>query len=347
MSAHTSAEPDAPTIGAVTASAQATRRALLIQMAAFFAAIALLPVFVRNGYYLHIGVYIGIHLIMAVGLNLLMGYAGQVSLGHAAFYGIGAYTSGILTATHGWSPWLAMPASLFVTCLVAYIVGKPTLRLKGHYLAMATLGFGIIVSVLIRQTDWLTCGSSGLTDIPGFSIAGRGLDTEMQYYYFVWLFVAMLLAVFANLVDSRPGRAMRALHDSELAADMLGVDTSAYKVRAFVISAAYAAIAGSLYAHSSVRFLSPTPFGFHTSVALLVMIVLGGAGTLWGPVLGAISITVIQELLRPWADYDIVVYGLILVVLMILLPGGVARGLADLANWWRRRWQTLRQGAST
>ncbi len=321
----------------VAPSAAQRRRALSLQMLGFFAVMALLPVFVHNGYYVHIGVVIGINLIIVIGLNLLMGYAGQISLGHAAFYGIGAYTSGILTATYGWSPWFAVIVAIALTCTVAWLVGKPTLRLKGHYLAMATLGFGVIVAVLIRQMSWLTCGSSGLTEIPGVSIAGRMLDSETQYFYFVWFFVLALMVLFANLVDSRPGRALRALHDSEPAAGMLGVDTASYKVHAFVISAAYASLAGSLYAHSSMRFLSPTPFGFHTSIALLVMVVLGGSGTLWGPALGAITVTLIQEVLRPYADFDIIIYGLILMAMMILMPGGIARGLQNLARWWQRR----------
>ncbi len=321
----------------VTASAARKRRAQSLQMLGFFLVMALLPVFIRNGYYVHIGVVIGINLIIVMGLNLLMGYAGQVSLGHAAFYGIGAYTSGILTATHGWSPWYAVIVAVALTSAVAWLVGKPTLRLKGHYLAMATLGFGVIISVLIRQMSGLTCGSSGLTNIPGISIAGQMLDSETQYFYFVWFFVLALMVLFVNLVDSRPGRALRALHDSEPAAEMLGVATASYKVQAFVISAAYAALAGSLYAHSSMRFLSPTPFGFHTSIALLVMVVLGGSGTLWGPALGAITITVIQEILAKYADFDIIVYGLILMVMMILMPGGIARGLQNLVQWWQQR----------
>lgn len=335
----TSAVPDhAPTVGAgAVAAAGRRRRGQLLQMLVFFAAVALIPLFVRNNYYLHIGVFIGINVIIVIGLNLLMGYAGQVSLGHAAFYGIGAYTSGVLTTTHGWSAWPAMLAALLLTCSVAWVVGKPTLRLKGHYLAMATLGVGIIVVVLLRQMVGVTGGPSGLTNIPGISVAGHLMDTDMQYFYFVWAFVAVLTVLFVNLVDSRPGRALRALHSSELAAGMLGVDTGAYKLRAFIISAAYASIAGSLYAHSSMHFLSPVPFEFHTSIALLVMVVLGGLGTIWGPFFGAATITLIQEGLRRWADYDIIVYGLLLMVLMIVMPGGVAHGLHSVGQWWRRR----------
>lgn len=310
------------------------RRAQKLQLLLFFVAVALLPLAVRNSYYIHVIIFVGLNLILATGLNLLMGYAGQVSLGHAAFYGIGAYASGILTAKYGWNAWPAMLAALGLTCLIAWLVGKPTLRLKGHYLAMATLGVGIIVSVMLRQWVAMTGGPAGMKT-PGISLFGWELRSNMDvhYYYFVWAWVCVLTIIFANLVESRPGRALRALHDSELASQVLGVDTAAFKVRAFIISAAYASIAGTLYAHSSMRFISPTPFGFHTSIALLVMVVLGGQGTLWGPILGATAITLIQEVLRPWAQYDIVVYGLILMVLMIVMPGGLARALGMLWRW--------------
>ncbi len=319
------------------------RRAQKLQILSLFALVIVLPLAVRNSYYIHVIIFIGLNLILATGLNLLMGYAGQVSLGHAAFFGIGAYASGILTATYGWNAWPAMLAALVVTCLVAWLVGRPTLRLKGHYLAMATLGVGIIVSVVLRQWVDLTGGPAGMktTGITTFGWELRS-DADVHYYYFVWGWVCVLTILFANLVESRPGRALRALHDSELAAQILGIDTAAFKVRAFVISAAYASIAGTLYAHSSMRFISPTPFGFQTSIALLVMVVLGGQGTLWGPVVGAVTITFIQEFLRPFGEWEIVVYGLILMVLMVVMPGGLARGLGMLWHWGRERVGRLR-----
>jgi branched-chain amino acid transport system permease protein len=344
MSAELASEPQR-VVGNEAAALARRRRMQKLQILALFAFMALLPLVVRNTYYIHVIIFIGLNLILATGLNLLMGYAGQVSLGHAAFFGIGAYASGILTATYGWNAWLAMLAALLLTSFVAWLVGRPTLRLKGHYLAMATLGVGIIVSVVLRQWEGMTGGPAGMKT-PGISIFGFDLDTDVRYYYFVWSWVCLLTVLFANLVESRPGRALRALHDSELAAQILGIDTASFKVRAFVISAAYASIAGSLYAHSSMRFISPTPFAFETSVALLVMVVLGGQGTLWGPVVGAVSITFIQEFLRPWAQYDIVVYGLILMVLMIALPGGLSRALGRLWEIAHERVRAMRTRGS-
>ncbi|MGD9495725.1 MAG: branched-chain amino acid ABC transporter permease [Armatimonadota bacterium] len=336
----------APHAGDEATAVAMQRRAQKLQLLAFFLLVAVAPLVVHNRYYLHILIFVGLNLILATGLNLLMGYAGQVSLGHAAFFGIGAYTSGILTATYRWNPWLAMAAAVALTCLVAWLVGRPTLRLRGHYLAMATLGVGIIVAVVIRQTSWLTGGPAGLTGIPSMTFLGRELKSNMDahYFYFVWGWVCLLTVLFANLIASRPGRALRALHDSELAAQTLGIDTAAFKVRAFVISAAYASIAGTLYAHSSMRFLSPNPFGFHTSIALLVMVVLGGQGTLWGPVLGAVTVTAIQELLRPWANWDIVVYGLLLMLMMTVMPGGVSRALGSAWGRLRDRLVSARGG---
>jgi branched-chain amino acid transport system permease protein len=319
------------------------RRGQVVQLLGFFAVAALVPAFVRNPYYLNVLAYAGINVIVATGLNLLMGYAGQVSLGHAGFFGLGAYTSAVLTTRYGWSPWTALPMGVALTCSVAYVVGVPTLRLRGHYLAMATLGLGIIIEILLRQSK-TTGGASGIMGIPSFSLAGRALETDMQYYYFVWAFAAVLLVVFANLTDSRPGRALRALHESELAAGMLGVDTASYKVQAFAISAAFAAIGGSLHAHSSLHFVSPESFGFRTSIALVVMVVLGGEGTLWGPVFGAAAVTAIEERLRRYNDIDIVVYGLLLMVMMTLMPGGLSRAVAGLVE--RLRYRAVRGPAA-
>jgi len=304
-------------------------------IAIFILCLALFPLLtVNNPYYINVMVFVGINTIIVVGLNLLMGYAGQISLGHAAFYGIGAYCSGLLTAKYGCSPWLALPAAVALTASVAYLIGLPTLRLKGHYLAMATLGFGMVVYIVLRQLSWLTGDSSGLLGIPGISIGRFKLDTDLKYYFLVWTMAVGVLMLSRNIVNSRIGRALRAVEGSETAARTLGVDTARYKLQVFALSAAYAGLAGFLYAHF-MGFIGPPTFGFKFSIELVTMVVVGGMASIWGSVLGAAFLTILPECLRVAADYDIVIYGLLLMVVMIFMPKGLTRTTVDLL---RNRW---------
>ncbi len=296
-----------------------------------------LPGGIGKNYLLTVGIFMGIHAIVAVGLGLLMGYAGQVSLGHAAFYGLGAYTSAILTAKLGVPPVAALLAGIVITGLIAIILGAPTLRLHGHYLAMFTLGLGIIVQIVFNQAHSLTGGFSGVIGIPPLGIGGWQLDTKPEFYSVVILALGVTLLMAHNLVNSRTGRALRALHESELAAAVCGVDVARCKLQVFVISAVLASVAGSLYAHF-MRFVSPGPFGFVFSVDLLIMVVVGGAASIWGPVAGAALFTVLAETLAkigeyvPWvADLDMVLFGAVLVAVIVFLP----QGLVTLAT--RRR----------
>jgi branched-chain amino acid transport system permease protein len=295
-------------------------------MAALFAA---LPFLLKNDYHVGILVVIGINTILALGLNMLMGYAGQISLGHAAFYGIGAYTTAILTTSLKWSPWFGLIAAILVTGLIAYLIGKPTLKLKGHYLAMATLGFGMIVKIFFVQCSTLTGGTSGINGIPPISIAGMELVTDRQYYYLVWFFVIALIWLSYNIVDSRIGRALRAVHGSEIAAASMGVNTAKYKVQVFVLSGMYSGLAGALYAHS-LRFVNPDPFGFMFSIQLVVMVVIGGMASIWGAITGASTITLLGELLRSFEDYEVLVFGAILMFVMVYMPAGLTKSAVDL-----------------
>jgi branched-chain amino acid transport system permease protein len=405
---------------------------------------------------------IGILVLLALGLNLLMGYAGQISLGHAAFYGMGAYTSAIvalqpvqsevipgfsagvgvmaataalmsLTRLSGWklaagvgalfvlswacrafhagllptlaihmvgmmllgvalrvnwytsaaiavtsiaasvvckaflesvlrhggtSPWIGMVVGVLITGLIAYLIGAQVLRLKGHYLAMGTLAFGVVVEIIFKKWVAVTGGSSdGIPGIPTIAFVDglpralihgcewvcRGkLGPLQQYYYLVWLFVFFALLLAVNIIRSRVGRAFRAVHGSEQAAESLGVDTGRYKVQVFVLSAALASIAGSLYAHKApVGYVSPTDFSFMVSVQILVIVVIGGLGSVWGAVLGAAAI----EFLKDWImtlnqsnvslfglvlkGLDPIVFGAILMGVMMLLPQGLVKGLSE------------------
>jgi len=295
----------------------------------FAVVVLVIAVFMDDDYYYTLLNFIGIHTLLVVGLNLLLGYAGQISLGHAAFFGLGAYTSGILTATCGVDPWLAVAAGLAVSGLAAFLIGIPALKLRGYYLAMATLGFGIIVYIILNEADGLTGGPSGLSGIPSLSLAGFALNTPRRLYLLIWIILGLVLYISANLVNSRTGRAIRALHDGEPAAESLGVDTFRLKLKIFVWSALYASLAGSLYAHS-LNFIAPSSFGFMFSIKLVTMVVLGGMASIWGSLLGAGALTVLPEVLTVFHDFEVVIFGAILMVVMIFLPRGLVRGILDL-----------------
>ena len=212
--------------------------------------VVLLPMVFPNNYFVTVvGISAGLHAILAVGLNLLMGYAGQISLGHAAFFGMGAYSSAILTTRFAWPGVWAMLAGLMVTAVLAWVLARPILRLRGHYLAMATLGFGVIIHVIMVQATSWTGGPDGLTGIPPHNLLGWVVDSDTRWY--IVIAATMLLAIWLslNLIDSRIGRALRAVHGSEFAAQMLGINTSRAKTQVFIVSALFAAFAGSMFAH--------------------------------------------------------------------------------------------------
>ena len=302
--------------------------------------LAIFPLVVMNvgaiGHYLDVMIFVGIYCLINMGLSMLMGYAGQISLGHAAFFGLGAYTSGILCAKLSLSPWLAMAAGVALTALVAYIVGVPSLKLKGHYLAMATLGFGVIVSIFFNEEVDLTGGPSGFSDIPGLEILGFSFDSDLRYYILVWCLVMLTLIFSLNIINSRIGRALRSLHDSEVAADAMGVETSRYKVVIFVLSGAYASIAGSLYTHY-VGFLSPSSFDLFLSIKLVMMVVVGGMHNIWGALLGTWLLTFLgNEWLHIFRDFDILVYGVILLGIVMFLPEGLVDVIPRMSRIWKR-----------
>jgi len=301
----------------------------LIKFLAFAAMVLAAPLLFNGGYLMNVLVFVGIHTMLAIGLNLLLGYAGQISLGHAGFFGLGAYLSGILTATYAWNPWLAMPVAALAVGALAFTIGFPILKLKGHYLAMSTLGMGIIMYIVFNETIDLTGGPSGLSGIPNISIGSLTFDTDFKNYYLIWSFTLLLVLVTLNLANSRVGRALRAIHDSEVAAQVMGVNARLLKVQIFALSAMISAIAGSLYAHT-MTFISPTSFGFNFSVELLTMVVIGGLGSIYGSFLGAALLTLLPEFLRAAHDYDIIIYGSLLMVMVMFMPGGLVRGVPDL-----------------
>lgn len=297
----------------------------------FIALVAATPFLLTNDYYLSTLTIAFLNAIIVVGLNLLLGFAGQISLGHGAFYGLAAYTTAVLTTTYGMPIPVGLISGIVVAAGVAWVIGIPTLKLHGHYLAMATLGFGIIVYIFFNETISLTGGPSGFIGIPRLSLFGYEFESDLSYYYLTGFALTLVLVISKNLIDSRMGRALKAIHTSEKAAQVVGIDIARYKVFVFVLSAAFAGLAGVLYAHY-LMFVAPSSFGFMFSVLLIVMVVLGGMANIWGAVAGAVFLTALPEFLRAFEDIEIVLYGLILVLGMIFLPEGIAGGAVKLWN---------------
>lgn len=288
----------------------------------------LLPLALPNRYFLDVAILVCFNALVCVGLNLLIGYAGQISLGHAGFFGLGAYSSAILAGTYGWPPAAAMLAGALVVALLALVVGRPILRLKGHYLAMATLGLGIIISIVLTTEDRLTGGPDGMS-VPPLSLFGWALQGEERWY---WLAAGMLVLVVwlaLNLIASPIGRAFRAIGSAELAAEVMGIRSARYKLMAFVISAVLAGLAGSLAAHYA-GFITPSKVGFFHSIELVTMVVFGGMASTFGAVVGAAVLTVLPQILTVFKEYEVIVFGIVLIGTMVFMPAGLVPTLAGL-----------------
>ncbi len=282
-----------------------------------------LPLVFSGNYYVTVVLATAlIHAILAISLNLLMGYAGQISLGHAAFFGIGAYATAIMTSRYDWHPVFALILGMVVTGVIAFVIARPILRLKGHYLAMATLGFGVIVSIVMVQAGHLTGGPDGMGDITVLSIFGWSVDSDIRWYMVISVLFLFVVWLVQNLIDSRTGRALRALHGSEVAAQMMGINTAATKTQVFVLAALIASLTGSLFAHQQA-FITPDSFNFFFSIELVTMVVLGGLASTYGAIFGAIILTFLPEFLVVFEDYEVMIFGAILMSIMIFLPQGI------------------------
>jgi len=298
-------------------------------LAALAAVVALLPLALVNNYHYEVAILVGLNAIVCVGLNLLIGYAGQISLGHAGFFGLGAYGSAILTARYGWPPLAALLAATLAVALLALAIGRPILRLRGHYLAMATLGMGVIISIVITTEDRYTGGPDGMS-VPPLTLAGVALTGERPWYWVVGVLLVLAVWLARNLIDSPHGRALRALHGSEVAAEVGGIDSARHKVRVFVISAVYAAVAGSLAAHYA-GFITPAKVTFFHSIELVTMVVFGGMASTFGAVVGAAVLTTLPQALTVFKEYEMVVFGGVMMLTMIFMPKGLVPTLAALA----------------
>jgi branched-chain amino acid transport system permease protein len=298
--------------------------------AALAVALAAAPLALPNAYTYEIAILVGLNAIVCVGLNILVGYAGQISLGHAGFFGLGAYGSAILAARYGWPSLLSLITATGIVAILAWMVGKPILRLRGHALAMATLGMGIIISVVLANEERFTGGPDGMAVPPLFSIQG-----ERTWYWIVAGALLLVVWLAQNLIDSPRGRALRALHGSEVAAGALGIDAAHHKLGAFVLSAALAAFAGALAAHYA-GFITPGRASFLHSIELVTMVVFGGMGSIFGAVVGAAVLTTLPQLLTVFKEYEMVLFGALLMLTMIFMPQGLVPTL-EKARAARRR----------
>jgi len=325
------------------------RTAKPLLLAALALAVVVFPWAVQSSYWLNL-VNLAISFSVAcLGLNIVLGYTGQLSLAQAAFWGVGAYTSAILTTRLGVPVWGGIIAAFVVAGLFGVLLGIPTLKLSGHYLAMTTIGFGIILQLILINAIWLTYGSDGIPKIPSPALGSYELKDPNTFFYVAAVSLILLTWGSIRLKDSRVGRAFMAIRENEMAAETTGVDSTYYKIMAFALSAAYAGFGGWLFAHSGSHYISPDTFSFDQSVVLLAMAVLGGNGSAIGAVVGAVLLTMLPEVLRFLKDSYRMVYAAGIVVVMIFMPGGIASLMRTLSvsqrlrQWWHTGSEAARQ----
>lgn len=284
-----------------------------------------------SGYLVSLLVVIGLQALPAIGLALIAGYTGQISLGHAAFYGLGAYGAALIGKWLGVSAWLDIVSSAALVAVLAWAIGWLVFRLKGHYLAMATLAFGIIVQVCFVEMHGVTGGPDGLSGIASLRLFGYSLASDFAILPAIWLVTIAAIVCAQNLVASPTGLAMRAISESEVTARSVGNDVQSVKRLIMMVSGLFCALGGGLYAHY-IGYLSPGPFDVGFSIKLLLMVAIGGFADVWGVLFGVVFITLVGEALKPLGAYDIVAYGALLVVSVIYCPDGLLRGIASLAG---------------
>lgn len=303
-------------------------RSKLLISGALLLVLVLVPLFLPSAFHLRVATLVWINAIAALGLALLMGLAGQVSLGHAGFVGIGAYATALGPKHLGLEPLASMGLGVLAAAVLAFLVGRPILRLKGHYLAVATLGLGILVHLVIVSEVPMTGGPDGI-QVPRLELFGWRLVGAELWYWITGIVLVSVAWLALNLEDSSTGRALRALHDSEIAASVVGVDVARTKLVVFVIAAVYAALAGGLFALFN-RFVTPDVAGFLRSIELVTMVVIGGMGSILGAVVGAALLTVLPQALTLFHEYEHAILGLSIILFMAFLRQGIVPGIAAL-----------------
>jgi branched-chain amino acid transport system permease protein len=295
------------------------------------AILLLISPFFLGTYYIFLVNWIAVYALVSIGLNLLMGYTGQIAAGHAGFLAIGAYFTSIVGANVEWLPcYVVLLLAGLLSGIIGFLLGIPILRLKGFYIAMATLAFGVVVSEVILQWSSLTGGDDGL-NVPTATIAGFAFDSDFKQFYLIMSVTIILTILAKNLVKSYIGRAFIALRESEIAAQTIGIDLARYKTIAFAISAFYTGVAGGLFAYS-ITYISPDAFTIELSIDFIAMIVIGGMGSILGSVIGAVILTGMTQILAGLLDLQILIFGISLIVFMIFMPKGISGMLYDLKD---------------
>jgi branched-chain amino acid transport system permease protein len=297
-------------------------------LALLAAIIGLLPLVFPSTYYFRVGSLVWVSAFAAIGLNILMGQAGQVSLGHAGFFGVGAYAVAIGPAHLGMPVWAALLAGAIISAALAYLVGRPILRLKGHYLAIATLGLGVLVALVLTTESRWTGGPDGMP-VARLTLFGWRASGSSVWYWISGGLLVLGAWIALNLGETPTGRAFRALHDSEVAARVVGIDVSRFKLQAFVIASVYASIAGSMLALMN-GFINPDQAGFLHSVELVTMVVLGGLGSVIGSIVGAAVMVTLPQLLTVFQEYEHLLLGFVIILSMIFMRDGIVPTVSKL-----------------
>ncbi len=299
------------------------------------AGLLLFPIIFPNPYWLHLAIMVGVYMMLASSVDIIYGYAGQLNLGQAAFYAIGAYTTALLMMHLNASYWVAMPVAGVISAIFGILLGIPTLRLRGLYLGIATLGFSEVVRLLLLTWDKLTRGPMGLPGIPSPAIGSFVFNSKITYYYLILIYLLLTILIIRQLVNSRIGKAWIAIRENETAASAMGIDTANYKVMAFSLGAFFAGIAGSFFA-VYLSFISPDAFKMMESYLIFAMPAIGGMGTTLGPLVGALLLFLLPEVTRAFAEYRMVWVGALLAVVMMIEPDGLVGGCKKLIERYRQ-----------
>lgn len=314
-----------------------SRLAKGIGLAALLLLLLVFPRIASSRYQVHLLNMAGLYILLSLGMNIAMGYCGQFNLAIGAFWGVGAYTAGILNSRLGWPLWVNIPIAIALTAFIGALVGLPSLKVRSHYLAIVTIGLGEVLNIIMINEDWLTGGAIGISGIRMPNFFGIALNSDESYFYVILVAVIIGYLVARQIVGHRIGRSFRAIRDDYVAAKAMGVNTAYYQILAFAISAAYAGLSGALFAHLAT-YISPDIFEFRSTLFVMTMTMVGGMGSLVGSLIGATALPLLQEYLRAIGNWQLVAYGLAIIVVVLFMPGGIVGVTRRLEEAGGLRW---------